>query len=197
MQHSRSRDVNGESAASWNIQIQTKNLLYFDMIHNQKVRNKRNSERNKIPFPKGLILLFILIFGVEMEVFAFQDQSRVEASIKSASDPTGQQRLMTGTIYDRETGETLPAATVQIVGTYKGTVSNAEGRFELLVERLPAEILVRFLGYQSQTLQISDNVLQELEIYLEPSTLTLPELVITEEDPALSIMERVIARKQI
>jgi len=132
-----------------------------------------------------------------MEVFAFQDQSRVEASIKSASDPTGQQRLMTGTIYDRETGETLPAATVQIVGTYKGTVSNAEGRFELLVERLPAEILVRFLGYQSQTLQISDNVLQELEIYLEPSTLTLPELVITEEDPALSIMERVIARKQI
>lgn len=157
-----------------------------------------------------LLLLAFFIFGfgpnVESKTLEIVIKSGLESTYASSlsqiseyvkPDTLGQHRILSGTIFDQETRETLPAATVQIVGTYKGTVSNAEGRFELLVDSLPAELFVRFLGYQSQTLQITSDSESELNIFLAPSALTLPELVITEDDPALSIMERVIARKQI
>lgn len=102
-----------------------------------------------------------------------------------------------GSLYDSESLETLPTATVQIVGTYKGTVSNAEGRFEIYVDSLPAVLSARFLGYQTQTVRIESPEDSLVDIYLRPSIAELPELVITEDDPALSIMERVIARKQV
>lgn len=113
------------------------------------------------------------------------------------SDTTQTALTVTGTIYDAATRETLPAATVQISGTYKGTVSNSEGRYEIVIDTLPAELIVRFLGFQSQSVWITAESDSVLDISLSPSVLALPELVITEDDPALSIMERVIARKQI
>ena len=102
-----------------------------------------------------------------------------------------------GSLYDSESRETLPTATVQILGTYKGTVSNAEGRFEIYVDSLPAVLSARFLGYQTQTIRIESPKDSLVDIFLRPSIAELPELVITEDDPALSIMERVIARKQV
>ena len=112
-------------------------------------------------------------------------------------DTTRSSLKVRGTLYDSETGESLPSATLQITGTYKGTVSNAEGRYEILVDSLPSELTVRFLGYQTQRATITSRRDSVLNINLSPSALELPELVITEDDPALSIMERVIARKQL
>lgn len=112
-------------------------------------------------------------------------------------DTTQSTLMVKGTLFDAETGETLPAATLQISGTYKGTVSNAEGRYEILVDSLPSELTARFLGYQTQFATVASERDSVLNLYLSPSALELPELVITEDDPALSIMERVIARKQL
>ena len=37
--------------------------------------------------------------------------------------------LLTGTVVDKSTGETLPGAIVKIDGTHRGEVTDADGRF--------------------------------------------------------------------
>jgi len=44
------------------------------------------------------------------------------------SIPLYSQKLISGYIRDRETREPLPAANIQIVGTFQGTISNTEGK---------------------------------------------------------------------
>ena len=39
-----------------------------------------------------------------------------------------QAKVIRGTVTDASTGEPLPAATVQVLGAYDGTISNTEGR---------------------------------------------------------------------
>lgn len=107
------------------------------------------------------------------------------------------QKTIRGVITDAETGETLPSATISIEGTYTGTISNADGEYTLTIKSLPATIRVRFIGYETMLLDItaSSDELQNIE--LNPSRLELGEVVVTGEDPAISIMREVIERKQI
>lgn len=102
-----------------------------------------------------------------------------------------------GTILDATTGETLPAASIAIKNTYRGTISNSEGRFTIQPDSLPATLIVRFIGYRMQELTLTTPPTQPLQIRLEPEILQMEEVVVTGEDPGLSIMEQVIARKQL
>lgn len=104
--------------------------------------------------------------------------------------------VITGTVTDSETGEPLPAAAIVLTGTYRGTTTNTDGQFSLAADSLPSTLLVRYIGYEQQTVTVQD-ANRHLDIALVPAITEMPEIVITGEDPALSIMERVIARKQI
>ena len=66
------------------------------------------------------------------------------------------QHLVVGTVSDARTGMTLPSATVQIEGTYQGTITNAEGAFSLRVRELPATLLVRFIGYETARVPVAE-----------------------------------------
>ena len=100
-----------------------------------------------------------------------------------------------GTVIDLDTKEPLPAANIHILGTYRGTITNGEGQFDLRVATFPSDIVFRFIGYQSDTLHLAKAPVSPLEIQLEPSRLELPEVVVTGEDPAIQVMREVIARK--
>jgi iron complex outermembrane receptor protein len=54
-------------------------------------------------------------------------------------------------------GETLVGATVLQKGTSNGTVTDAEGRFSLSVNALPAELVVRYTGYDEQTFTVGSD----------------------------------------
>lgn len=107
------------------------------------------------------------------------------------------QTLITGKIVDDVTNEPLSSAHVIIKGTYKGTIANADGQYSLKVESLPATIVVRFLGYESQE-KVVDVTSYEgyLDFRLKEARLELSEVTVTGEDPAISIMKEVIKRKQ-
>ncbi len=97
---------------------------------------------------------------------------------------------------DAVTGEALSTATIQVEGTYRGTIANAEGRFELLMDALPAVVIVRHIGYSMQRVEYQQLPESEPIIKLEPALITLQELVVTDEDPAIRIMREVIERKK-
>ena len=107
------------------------------------------------------------------------------------------QKVITGKIVDAKTNEPLPAAHVIIKGTYKGTIANADGEFSLKVDELPATIVVRFLGYESQEKRIDASHEGPLDFLMDEAYMELGEITVTGEDPAISIMKEVIRRKQI
>ncbi|MCQ2068225.1 MAG: carboxypeptidase-like regulatory domain-containing protein [Bacteroidaceae bacterium] len=87
------------------------------------------------------------------------------------------QNTITGTVLDSLTQERLQYATVYINGTTKGTVTDADGHFELKDVSYPATVVFSFVGYKSQAHDIVRNP-GHLSIELKPN-IDLPEVVIT------------------
>lgn len=101
-----------------------------------------------------------------------------------------------GVIQDSLSGKPLPSANVQIQATYRGAVSNPDGRFQLRSESWPVTLRISHIGYQSQTLTLLLPAAQPIVIALQPSVIKMPDMVITAEDPAFNIMRKVIAAKK-
>ncbi len=107
------------------------------------------------------------------------------------------QKLVRGQVLDGATGEVLPAANVQVEGTYRGTISNADGVYEIQLDDLPAMLIVRFIGYETARRTITEDDEARQDFRLQPVTYELGEIVVTGEDPAVQIMREVIERKKV
>lgn len=69
---------------------------------------------------------------------------------------SAQQYKLRGTVTDGTTGETLIGANVLLKGTLNGAVTDVEGRFELVLDKLPPYTLViSFIGYTSQEVEVT------------------------------------------
>lgn len=91
----------------------------------------------------------------------------------------------------------LPFATIQIIGTDKGAVTNADGYYELDLNEGTYRIRFQFVGYKTKdtTIQIGTSS-KTIHVALKAEAVTLPTAVITgdNEDPAYTIMRRTIAK---
>jgi type IV secretory pathway VirB3-like protein len=141
--------------------------------------NSRSST-NKGLDTKHLLALFLVILQVS--------QIQAQTNIQTSDDI-----LLKGEIVDEVTGEVLPAAHIMIKNTYKGTIANSDGQFSLAVSNLPITLIARYVGYETLEIEITAN--NPILLALQPAVLDLQEVIITEDDPALFIMEQVIKRK--
>ena len=101
----------------------------------------------------------------------------------------------TGGVKDAATGQPLAAANIRVLGTSRGTISNADGEFTLSLDPGPHRLIISMLGYRADTIAVTSAGVR-LEARLEPSAILLPEIVVTSEDPAIEIIRRAIANKQ-
>lgn len=106
------------------------------------------------------------------------------------------QTRVSGTVRDAATGEPLPAANLQIDGTYQGTITNDNGRYTLDFESLPATLVVSYIGYATERVSITSPSATARDIALTPIAYELEPITVTGEDPAVGIMREVIRRKQ-
>ena len=106
-----------------------------------------------------------------------------------------QANAIRGTVTDAATGDPLPVATVRVLGTYHGAISNAEGQYEVELPALPAVVEVRYIGYRSQRIEITEDATDVHNFALELVPLEMEEIVITAEDGP-RIMRKVLAQKQ-
>ena len=107
-----------------------------------------------------------------------------------------EQHILTGTVTDAATGEALAAANIRILGTSRGTITNAQGRYTLTLDAGTFRLLVSSLAYRPDTVAINLTANAIRDIPLMPSEITLPEVVVTSEDPAIEIIRRAIANKR-
>lgn len=88
------------------------------------------------------------------------------------------QTTVTGTVTD-EAGDALIGATIQVADqTNIGTTTDFDGIFELNLPEGSDQILVSYVGYNTQTVNIGDDV-TNLDIVLTTNNQVLEEIVIT------------------
>ena len=103
-------------------------------------------------------------------------------------------QTVSGTVTDEATGETLIGATVLDVGSGKGTVTNAYGRYTLTLKgSKEVELRISYVGYAAQVHKVDLTANRQLNIALKANTM-LDEVEITAErvgSPKMSQMSAI------
>ena len=77
-----------------------------------------------------------------------------------------QMQIVSGTVTDASTGESLPGVNVVLKGTSTGTSTNSEGQYELDVPSLQDTLMFSFIGYQTQEIPINGRTQIDVELQL-------------------------------
>jgi TonB-linked SusC/RagA family outer membrane protein len=105
------------------------------MFRNMKIfYNKHTSIYQRLPV---IVLFFLLII-----------QCNVVSAQKPASDHVA------GVVYD-QAGATIIGVSVLIEGTTRGTITDVEGKFNLEIGSAKAKLTFSFIGFISQTLEVT------------------------------------------
>jgi hypothetical protein len=107
-----------------------------------------------------------------------------------------QGNTLSGIVLDAESMLPLPSATIRIIGTSKGTVTNAQGQFRFSLPQKTITLAVSYLGYESDTITVELKKTIFREIRLQPNAIQLAGVTVTDEDPAYEIIRRAIENKK-
>ena len=139
-----------------------------------------------LPFPRYQFIQLIAAMWICSSASAFPGYET----------PDNDRYVLSGRVTDAASGEPLAAANIRLLGTSRGTITNTQGHFTLMLDPGPARLLVSSLAYRPDTVEIRMTSDVEKAIALTPSDITLPEVVVTSEDPAIEIIRRAIASKR-
>ncbi|MEM6801416.1 MAG: SusC/RagA family TonB-linked outer membrane protein, partial [Bacteroidota bacterium] len=89
--------------------------------------------------------------------------------------PAIERKLIKGTIRDGESKQTLLGASVLIIGTNRGVLTEEDGSFEIKAE-LGKRLKIRYFGYEDLTLKIEKEDLGD--IFLKPNPQSIQEVVV-------------------
>ena len=103
---------------------------------------------------KILLTLFVLLLGITA---------------------LAQTRTVKGVVFEEETGETMPGATVSLVGTDKGVVTDIDGKFEFPGVRSSDRLKIEFFGKVPQEVNVGE--LTNIVVKLRNSSEQLEEAV--------------------
>ena len=87
-----------------------------------------------------------------------------------------QQATVNGRIYDASTGEPMAGVNIQIKGTSIGAITDIDGKFSINTLDPDAAIIVTFIGYVSQEIQLAGR--RTLDVNLTQSMEALEEVVV-------------------
>ena len=109
------------------------------------------------------------------------------------------QVALSGVVRDLQSGEPLPTVNIRILESTKGTSTNLEGAYRILLAAGSHRILVSCIGYRSDTLEVLvDSVNIRRDVSLQVSPVPLPEVLVVgdQRDPGEQIILKAIANKQ-
>ncbi|PBJ13695.1 DUF5686 and carboxypeptidase regulatory-like domain-containing protein [Flavobacterium sp. ACN6] len=103
-----------------------------------------------------------------------------------------------GTVTD-EKGNLLPFVSIFEDGTYRGTTSNEQGKYQLQVKEIGKnQIVFQYLGFKTQKISVSaDSQTITLDVKMQEESFSLNEVVIDpKNNPANAIIKNAIANKK-
>lgn len=90
----------------------------------------------------------------------------------------GNDRRISGTVYAADDRKPIPGVTVKVEGTNTSTQTNTSGEYTVTVPGGNDYLSFSFIGYKSKKVKIGQK--DTLNVYLEPLTNSLNEVVVTE-----------------
>ena len=104
-----------------------------------------------------------------------------------------QTKKIRGVVEDFDTRAPLPFATITLADSTFGTFANNEGEFLLTTGSLPTSITVSYIGHQSDTLRIDEEMLNApIKILLKREEIVLPEVQVFATDSfAVAVIKQV------
>jgi hypothetical protein len=107
------------------------------------------------------------------------------------------QTIVTGRIFDLNTSEPLPFINVFFKSSNVGSQSDFDGIYKIAGDVNTDSIVFTYLGYNRKAVFVKKGVSQKIDVQLEPSTISLKEIVIVPgENPAHRILKNVIKNKK-
>lgn len=112
-------------------------------------------------------------------------------------------QTITGQVFDAETGDTIPFASLKYRGRKIAAVSDHAGRFA--IERHDGwTLVVSTVGYKSERIQVDASTTSPMVVRLQPDNKQLEEVTVKSKrarysrknNPAVELMRRVIAAKK-
>lgn len=156
----------------------------FDLVMSQTDYNFIYEERlfkdyPKVKIKKGVIktndLLNKVLSNNEFEVKILSDNFIVIKEKEVETQTISQNIVISGTVTDGN-GQPLPGASIVEKGTSNGVQTNFDGLFTINVNNQKATIIVSFLGYKTQEINIATQ--KSLTIVLEDDVAGLDEVVV-------------------
>src|SRR4030042_5356172 len=103
-------------------------------------------------------------------------------------------KTIQGKIINQKNNQPIPMASVAIISTGKGTITNNNGYFILKVSSDTATLLISSVGYKKQKLSLSDTSdLSNLVIPMEEEVINLDEVTIVTEKERIARMSENIS----
>lgn len=111
--------------------------------------------------------------------FTLMDQEG-EIVISAGTEPVAEPAialaaLLSGTVSDQE-GQPLPGVNVVIKGTTQGTVTDANGQYQIEVSSPGTVVVFSFVGYKTQEVAIGNQT--EINVVMAPDVTSLSEIVV-------------------
>jgi hypothetical protein len=126
---------------------------------------------------------------IERNIVIYRKNEVAPSPISLSIDRT----LLRGRVVDRRSGKALPYATIALLETSLGSISNQQGEFSF---KIPLDLsdpmmVVSYMGYRTKMLPVSYPVDKELTIELEKDLIPLQEVIIRYSDPAKLLKEAI------
>ncbi|MDR0700167.1 MAG: carboxypeptidase-like regulatory domain-containing protein [Tannerella sp.] len=164
---------------------------YFFVYDSQIINNDK-----KIKAPKGDYTLrnaiylitgnnrLILDLRGEYVLLRLPDE-RTEVSVQEKEPTSNPHFTIEGTLSDNETGDPVTFASVSILNTTIGTVSNQDGAFQLTLPDSLRRHKIRFshIGYESIDIDLELSDGKNINLALKPQFIPLQEIIVKYANP--------------
>ncbi len=104
------------------------------------------------------------------------EKEEPDVVIESDDDYAAFQHVISGRIVDEETGDPLPGVNIVVQGTTIGTTTDAEGRYTLEVPDENVTIVITFIGYLTQEIDVDGR--DEINVELLSDIALLDDVVV-------------------
>ncbi len=107
--------------------------------------------------------------------YAVRDRQILLVNEEAEASLALQQKRVTGTVVDKDQ-QPVPGANVVVKGTRIGAITEADGKFTLDVPASGGTLVISFIGYTSQEVEIGNNTV--VNVTLQTESLSLDEVVV-------------------
>ncbi|MEB2776966.1 TonB-dependent receptor [Algoriphagus sp. D3-2-R+10] len=146
--------------------------------------------------------LFVIVNQEGLEAYRYErweeeDANLSEYLIIGMGQPENSNLPVTlsGQIKDAGEGGVLIGASIQVVDSAEGVVTDVDGNYELPLIPGKYKLLIQYAGYEPQSIQVQVINTGELDVELFNETLKLEEVTISARSQEMSVSEKIAGRE--